>query len=161
MREPEPGVTFRLRLAGGRIAVHAAAQLRDARRLADPTVRFELYGDLSAPGIGERVAIRSGMLEVDRKPGGVRVRMAVGGCFVAGELDASSRPPVLRLAVYAGPDANGDLVGAAELPLGGDVLARLLATLHATDTDPVAAKLKADAATAKLLLRAVRRRAGP
>jgi hypothetical protein len=42
--------------------------------------------------------------------------------------------------------------------IGGDVLARVLTTLHATDTDPVAAKLRADAATAKLLLAALRPR---
>jgi len=180
MTEPAPGVTFRLtasgpfargaadpqsgrsegRRAGTALGFHLAAQFDAGQERRDGGPRHaRLFGQVSAPGFGDRVPLSAGVLELD-EAGRVAIELTCGPSgedrHLSGVLIRHGGQPALEVTMHEGRTREGEVVGAGVLPLRRSQLWELATTLHATNAPSAARALGADLALARRLVRAMR-----
>jgi hypothetical protein len=177
MAEPAAGATFRLsasgpfalgaadpqsglsagRRAGTALGLHLAAQFETEPDGGPRHAR--LFGQASAPGLGDRVQLSAGVLVLDEQ-GRITVELTAGPAggdrHLSGVLTRVGGHAALALIMYEGRTPGGEALGAGVLPLGRPQLWELATTLHATNASSVGKALGADLALARRLVQAMR-----
>jgi predicted acylesterase/phospholipase RssA len=120
MRDPRPGIAWRLALGNGELSVRACAEVEDLDAL-ERGERALAVGDVSHPAIGENVLARDGHVELSRD-GRVRWELRLREhCLVLEQRLAGSGLARLRSATSAGatlhdgPTPDAPVVASAEL----------------------------------------------